>query len=268
MPYASHHTHPDDMPCCLPSSLKIVSYNIQVGMDTRQYRDYLTQSWKHLLPHRERMHNLERIAHMLREYDLVALQEVDAGSLRSGFLDMTEYMAHRGGFPYWYHQVNRNMGMLAQHSNGFLSRLSAIETRSFRLPGSAGRGAMLLEFGAAKGKLAVCSAHLALGRRARSMQLDFLSELVADYRSVIVMGDLNAPADSLELQRFLRRTRLQESAADQFTFPSWRPRRKIDHIFHSEDLSVTSAQVLDYALSDHLPIAVEIALPDALRLAA
>jgi endonuclease/exonuclease/phosphatase family metal-dependent hydrolase len=205
---------------------------------------------------------------MLRDYDLVALQEVDAGSLRSGFLDMTEYLAHRGGFPYWYHQVNRNMGMLAQHSNGFLSRLDAVESRSFRLPGGPGRGAMLLEFGAAKGKLAVCSAHLALGRRARSMQLDFLGELISDYRSVIVMGDLNAPADSLELRRFLQRTGLQEPAADQLTYPSWRPRRKIDHIFISDDLTVLSERVLDYALSDHLPIAVEIALPDALRLAA
>ena len=268
MPYANHHARPDGKHRPLPVSLKIVSYNIQVGMDTRQYRDYLTQSWKHLLPHRERMHNLDRIAHMLRDYDLVALQEVDAGSLRSGFLDMTEYLAHRGGFPYWYHQVNRNMGMLAQHSNGFLSRLDAVATRSFRLPGSQGRGAMLLEFGAAKGKLAVCSAHLALGRRARAMQLDFLGELVDDYRSVIVMGDLNAPADSLEVHRFLQRTGLQESAADQFTYPSWRPRRKIDHIFLSDNLTVLSAQVLDYPLSDHLPIAVEISLPDELRLAA
>jgi len=268
MPYPSHHAHPDGKSNPLPSSLKIVSYNIQVAMDTRHFRDYLTQSWKHLLPHRARMHNLDRIAHMLRDYDLVALQEVDAGSLRSGFLDMTEYLAHRGGFPYWYHQVNRNMGMLAQHSNGFLSRLDAVESRSFRLPGGPGRGAMLLEFGAAKGKLAVCSAHLALGRRARTMQLDFLGELISDYRSVVVMGDLNAPADSLELRRFLERTGLQEPAADQLTYPSWRPRSKIDHIFVSDDLTVTSERVLDYALSDHLPIVVEIALPDDLRLAA
>lgn len=268
MPHPSHPMPPVDTELGLPGTLKIVSYNIQAGVDTRHYRDYLTQSWKHLLPHRERLHNMERIAQMLREYDLVALQEVDSGSLRSGFLDMTEYLAQRGDFPYWYRQVNRNMGMLAQHSNGFLSRIDAVETHSYRLPGGPGRGAMLLEFAGAKGRLAVCSAHLALGRRARAMQLDFLSELVADYRSVVVMGDLNAPADALELRRFVQRTGLHESAANQFTFPSWRPRRKIDHIFVSDDLTILSERVLDYPLSDHLPIAVEISLPDALRLAA
>lgn len=268
MHYPSHHPHPAAPETGLPGSLKIVSYNIQAGVDTRHYRDYLTQSWKHLLPHRERLHNLERIAHMLREYDLVALQEVDSGSLRSGFLDMTEYLAHRGGFPYWYRQVNRNMGMLAQHSNGFLSRLDAVETHSYRLPGGPGRGAMLLEFAGGKGRLAVCTAHLALGRRARAIQLDFLAELVSDYRNVVVMGDLNAPADALELRRFVQRTGLHEPAADQYTFPSWRPRRKIDHIFVSEHITVTNERVLDYPLSDHLPIAVDIILPEELSLAA
>ena len=268
MPYAIQHAGSDVSHTRLPKALKIVSYNIQVGVDTRQYRDYLTQSWKHLLPHRERLHNLERMAHMLKGYDLVALQEVDSGSLRSGFVDMTEYLAHRGGFPYWYRQVNRNIGMLAQHSNGFLSRIEALEVRSFRLPSGPGRGAMLLEFGGASGRLAVCSAHLALGRRARERQLDFLSELVSEYRNLVVMGDLNTPADSLELRRFLQRTGLHEPAADQLTFPSWRPRRKIDHIFVSDSLTVTAEQVLDYPLSDHLPIAVEITLPDELLLAA
>jgi endonuclease/exonuclease/phosphatase family metal-dependent hydrolase len=268
-PYSQHPPHAVDLePMPLPETLKIVSYNIQVGVDTRQFRDYLTQSWKHLLPHRERLLNLERIAHMLKEYDLVGLQEVDSGSLRSGFVDMTEYLAHRGGFPHWYRQVNRNIGMLAQHSNGFLSRYEALEMRSFRLPGGPGRGAMLLEFAGGTGRLAVCTAHLALSRRSRQRQLDFLGELVSGYRNLIVMGDLNTPAESLELRRFLQRTSLHEPAADQLTFPSWRPRRKIDHIFVSDSLTVKSEQVLDYPLSDHLPIAVEIALPDELRLAA
>lgn len=266
MPYPSPQTHPAGTE--LPGVLKVLSYNIQVGVDTSQYRHYLTKSWKHLLPHRMRLQNLDRIAHLLREYDLVALQEVDAGSLRSGFVDMTEYLAHRGGFPYWYRQVNRNIGMLAQHSNGFLSRVEATRVRGYRLPGGPGRGAMLMEFGAPDNCLAVCTAHLALGRRARARQLDALRDIVADFEHIVVMGDLNAPVESLEMQRFLQQTGLDEPAAEQHTYPSWRPNKKIDHIFLSEGLEVRSAEVLDYPLSDHLPIAVEIALPDSLRLAA
>lgn len=266
MPYSTHHTHPAE--AGLPDVLKILSYNVQAGIGTSQYRHYFTRSWKHLLPHRERLHNLDSMAHMLRDYDLVALQEVDAGSLRSGFVDMTEYLAHRGGFPYWYRQVNRNIGMFAQHSNGFLSRLEAYRVQSFRLPGGPGRGTMLMEFGDADHCLAVCSAHLALSRRARSRQLEFLGELVSSYDHVVVMGDLNAPADSLELRRFVQRTGLHEPAAEQLTYPSWRPRRKIDHVFLSDSLVVKRAEAVPYPLSDHLPIAVEIVLPDSLRQAA
>jgi len=77
--------------------LRLLSYNIQAGIDTSQFRDYFTKGWRHVLPSRHRIHNLDRIAQVLRGYDLVGLQEVDAGSLRSGFLDMTEYLAQRAG---------------------------------------------------------------------------------------------------------------------------------------------------------------------------
>ena len=81
-------------------------------------------------------------------------------------------------------------------------------------------------------------------------------------------AELAAMRQRVEELETLQRTSLHEPAADQLTFPSWRPRRKIDHIFLSESLEVTRAEVVDYPLSDHLPIAVEIALPDSLRLAA
>ena len=114
--------------------LRLLSYNIQAGIDTRHYREYVTKGWKHLLPNRERLKNLNLIADMLHGYDLVGLQEVDSGSLRSGFVDMTEYLAHRSGYPHWYRQVNRNMGVLGQHSNGFLSRYRPTRVSNHRLP--------------------------------------------------------------------------------------------------------------------------------------
>ncbi len=249
-------------PESLPRTLRVLSYNVQVGVDTRQYRDYLTKSWKHVLPHRTRLHNLNMIAEMLRQYDMVALQEVDAGSLRSGFVDITEYLANRAGFPHWYHQVNRNIGMLARHSNGFLTRIRPVRVTTHRLPAAPGRGAMLLEFGGNEQRLAVCTLHLALSRRARSRQLDFVRDLLSGYPNLVVMGDLNTGCDSEELRRFIETMGLNQSAHGQATFPSWRPNRKIDHILVSPSLEITKAQVLDYPLSDHLPVGIEITLPD------
>ena len=104
-------------------SLRLLSFNIQVGISTQRYHHYLTRSWQHLLPHAGRSGNLQRIGDLLGDFDLVALQEVDGGSLRSGYVNQVEHLAHLGAFPYWYQQLNRNLGRLAQHSNGVLSRL-------------------------------------------------------------------------------------------------------------------------------------------------
>ncbi|MFX6907664.1 hypothetical protein ABTH77_20640, partial [Acinetobacter baumannii] len=79
---------------------------------------YLTRGWQHLLPHAGRATNLKRIGELLADYDLVALQEADGGSLRSGYVNQVEHLAQLGAFPYWYQQLNRNLGRIAQHSNG------------------------------------------------------------------------------------------------------------------------------------------------------
>ena len=245
----------------LPRRFSLLSYNIQAGVDTQCYREYVTKGWKHVLPHSERMRNLNRMAAMLSNYDMVSLQEVDAGSLRSGFVDITEYLAHRAGFPHWYHQINRNIGVLARHSNGFLSHFEPREVSHHKLPGGPGRGAMMFEFGTSPDDLLLCSLHLALGRRARGKQLDFISELVQDRKHVVVVGDMNASCESSEVRNFVSGTGLQEAACDQATFPSWRPVRRIDHILVSDALKVVKAQVVDYPLSDHLPISVELEMP-------
>lgn len=73
--------------------LRLLSFNIQVGINTERYRHYVTRSWQHLLPHAGRTLNLQRIAGLLADFDLVALQEVDGGSLRSGFVNQVERLA-------------------------------------------------------------------------------------------------------------------------------------------------------------------------------
>ncbi len=241
--------------------MRILTYNIQGGIYTQRYREYVTNSWKQLLPHRERMQNLNRIADMLSRYDLVGLQEVDAGSLRTGFIDQTEYLAHRAGFPWWYKQINRNIGPIARHSNGVLCKCRPRSVTEHRLPGLPGRGALLLEFGEEQGHLAVCIVHLALGRRSRGMQLDYIRDIVSDYERLIVMGDMNSGSDSIEVRRLMKAADLREPITDMKTFPSWQPRRKIDHILVSNSLGVRDATVLDYPLSDHLPVGLEVCWP-------
>ncbi len=247
--------------------INLLSYNIQAGIYTRQYSDYLTHGWKHFLPHRERAHNLARIALLLRAFDFVGLQEVDGGSLRSAYVDQIQYLAHRGGFPYWYRQVNRNLGPLAQHSNGILSRLRPDLITEHKLPGLPGRGAMVAELATSDGEpLAICVLHLALGRRARALQFEYLRHLTDRYPYLVMMGDFNCGCSSKAFRALVAGAGLRGLDCGLKTYPSWRPRRNLDHILTSSALRILQARVLDYPLSDHLPVAVKMVLPPSVVL--
>lgn len=75
---------PDPLETASPGTrLRLLSYNIQVGIGAKRYRDYVTDSWKHVLPHAQIYNNLGHIARAISDFDIVALQEVDAGSLRT-----------------------------------------------------------------------------------------------------------------------------------------------------------------------------------------
>lgn len=257
--------HQDSLAQC-GRRLRLLSYNIQAGISTRRYHHYVTGSWKHLLNHPRRQQNLDRIASLLHEYDLVGLQEADAGSLRTGDVNLTEYLAKRAGFPHWYDRANRNMGRLAQHSLGMLSRFQPDDVQGHELPGPPGRGALTARFGTDGNALMVVILHLALGRRARKLQLEFLREINLIYPHMVVMGDMNFPSHSQEMRSIVRSTSLRGPTQDLKTFPSWRPRRSIDHILVSEDLEVETTRVLSLPVSDHLPLCMDVRLPNNVAL--
>ena len=243
--------------------LRLLSYNIQTGISYDHYGHYLTRSWQHLIPHGTRRKNLDGIAGRLEGYDLVALQESDAGSLRTGYTNQTEYLARQSKFPYWLDQTNRRLGHLARHSNGLLSRLPPLNVTRHKLPGLPGRGALVAEFGEAHGCIAIFVLHLALGPATRMRQIDYLSELVNQFEHVIFMGDLNCSPSSPEMQRLVRATRLSTPIRQHGTYPSWRPRRCIDHILVTPAIRIERSFVPRWRYSDHLPIAMEVTLPEA-----
>ncbi|HGY9627053.1 endonuclease/exonuclease/phosphatase family protein [Pseudomonas juntendi] len=256
-----HHLQAPGLP--EDGRLRLLSFNIQVGISTERYRHYLTRSWQHLLPHNGRAGNLQKIGDLLADFDLVALQEADGGSLRSGYINQVEHLAQLGAFPYWYQQLNRNLGRFAQHSNGVLSRLKPQHLEDHPLPGPAGRGAILVRFGEGDDALIVVMMHLALGAKTRARQLAYVRELIGGYRHQVLMGDMNTHATDLLEHSPLRDLGLVAPQVEA-TFPSWRPQRCLDHILLSPSLTLERVEVLAQPISDHLPVAVEIRLPDAL----
>jgi endonuclease/exonuclease/phosphatase family metal-dependent hydrolase len=247
-----------------PFPLRVLSYNIQTGISTRRYRHYLTRSWTHVLPHPERAVNLDGIAAIMAGFDLVGIQEADAGSLRSEFTNQIEYLALRAGFPHWYHHVNRRLGRLAQHSLGLLSRWPVLGAAGHKLPGRIpGRSALVARVATPGGDVLVIIIHLALGRPSRLRQIDYVADLVQDDRHVILLGDFNFRSESREMGFLMEKTGLQEPRHGLFTFPSWNPQVNIDHILVSPSFRVGSVEVLYHHYSDHLPLAANLTIPPA-----
>ncbi|MAL97400.1 endonuclease/exonuclease/phosphatase family protein [Hydrocarboniclastica marina] len=243
--------------------LRLLTFNIQVGISTSSYRHYVTRSWQHFLPHRGRSDNLDSIGQLLRNYDVVALQECDGGSLRSGFVNQVQYLADASGFPYWHQQLNRNMGRFAQHSNGLLSRYRPLSVEEHKLPGLIpGRGAIVARYGSERDPLVLVLMHLALSKVAQNRQLAYIRDLIDEYEHVVLMGDMNAHAEQLLTRTPLRGTNLVPLPGVAASFPSWRPERALDHILVSPSLRIRGAEVVRFPVSDHLPIALDVALPE------
>lgn len=253
------HFEPDAFEATDNCTLRFLSYNIQVGIRTTKYRHYVTKGWKHVLPHESRNHTLRRIADVVAEYDFVALQEIDAGSIRSGFINQVEYIAERAQFPYWYTQLNRDLGPIAQHGNGLLSRIAPAEMEDHRLPGAIpGRGAIMVRLPFGEATVLVVMLHLSLGERSRAMQLEYVKSLIDGEDHVVVMGDMNSHLADLLFDSPLAETALRPAQTVGPTYPSWRPALALDHILVSPTLRIGDCEVLDCKLSDHRPIAVNL----------
>ena len=242
--------------------LRLLSCNILAGGSVQRYSEYVTRSLSAVLPGRSKLDNLDRLADLLPQFDVIGLQEADAGSLRSGFLNQTRYLAETSGMPFWSHQPNRPMARLAHSANGLISRLEPQAVIDYPLPSRIpGRGALLARFGDGDDALAVMIAHLSLSAQARARQLAYIAEVLQDYRHVVLMGDLNTDARSTEMDHLFSRSNLQPPVQPTPTFPSWKPRKALDHILISPSITLEKVWTLPQAFSDHLPIAAEVRLP-------
>ncbi len=243
--------------------LRLLSFNAQVGIHSSRLHHYVTNSWKHVLPYGGRMDNLDRVARFISEFDIVGVQELDGGSIRSNFVDLASYLSERAQFPYTYNRINRDLGQFAKHSLALFSRLEPDRVEMHRLPGALpGRGAIEAHYAMGDGdELVLFLLHLALGKRTRKSQLAYVAEHIQDLPHAVVMGDLNCQQDSEELRQLVARTGLMEPMACPATYPAWDPRLVFDHILLTPDLHVSDVRVYNVALSDHLPVGIEIELP-------
>jgi endonuclease/exonuclease/phosphatase family metal-dependent hydrolase len=241
--------------------VKLLSYNIHIGAQPAGYGHYLTRAWRHALPGPGMHDTLDAIGDLMQGYDFVAIQEADAGSLRTRFVNQMEYLAKRAGFDHVDFAVNRDLSPVARHASGFLSRHKPSAVVKHRLPGRIpGRSALEVDLGPEAGDLSLLLTHLSLGHFDRHQQLDYLSGLVKPARPTVLLGDLNCEPDILRAHQALSGCGICVPEQTPATFPSWRPKLRLDHILGSTHVSIQRLEALPTLLSDHLALAAEITI--------
>ncbi|MGB1580606.1 MAG: endonuclease/exonuclease/phosphatase family protein, partial [Nevskiales bacterium] len=191
-----------------------MTYNIQVGITSRSYGEYVRNSWRHVLPGAKGTTHLEPIAGLLKTQDIVGIQEADAGSYRTRSVNLLHFLAQNAGFEDWHLHGHRRFGRVARHGMGLLSRYQIESSEAHALPGRVpGRAAVIYQFKSDAEPLTIVLTHLALSRRDRSRQLSYIGECVEDAKHLVLMGDLNCEAQELHQHPWLRNSGLKSPDA-------------------------------------------------------
>ena len=217
--------------------------------------------------------DLDRICAVINEAkpDLVALQEVDLGLTRSGWVDQGQKIAdllqmHHAAGHNWFLEEGA-------YGNVFLSRwpVTLFGNLNLSVPRREPRGCLLTEVHRGPSTLLVGSLHLGLGWTERKKQsLTVLNQLKALYADhpILLMGDFN----SLPFSRVSRQFRSQyadvarRTGKREATYQRAGLSLRLDYIYTTEHLLPRNAFVMKTALSrkasDHYPLVAEFTWKD------
>jgi endonuclease/exonuclease/phosphatase family metal-dependent hydrolase len=219
----------------------------------------------------------ERVADVLAELapDVVALQELDVGRIRTGGLHQPEVIAARLSMhfhfsPSFHVQEERYGNALLSRTPIQLVREGPLPTFGFPWRGEQ-RGALWASIPWGPREVQIIVTHLGLNRMERMRQAASL--LGGDWAGSdacrpprLLCGDLNCSPGSAVHRRFLGKfvdavsPRVRTAALS--TYHSRWPFLRLDHVLHSDDLTVEAVHVprstLTRVASDHLPLVVDL----------
>ncbi|WP_431898964.1 endonuclease/exonuclease/phosphatase family protein [Nonomuraea sp. bgisy101] len=220
--------------------------------------------------------DLRRVADVIRagRAGIAGLQEVDRHcSRRSEFVDQAAWVAAELGMDVVF-GANLDLGPPApggrrrQYGTAILSRFPIRDSGNTflpRFPGSEQRGLLRATIVVHGVPVQVCNTHLQDDDAAERLeQARAVRALITERPGpVILTGDFNALPGAPEIRvltRSLRDAWAQPGAGPGHTFPATGSR--IDYVFTSPDVEVRSATVVPCDASDHLPVFVDMLLPE------
>lgn len=257
--------HPPTLaePVSVPHRLRVITYNIHHGRGV------------------DGVYDLDRIARVLsaEKPDIVALQEVEQHSRRSGGDDQPQILARALGMNVAFTPVRRHcVHPRSGYGNAILSRFPITATELFNLsyPGviREARGCLHATLDVKGRPLQVFGVHLGLRHRERHYQVERLlsEEVVRNSRfgngPKILLGDFNNwwPVKSArQMEQHFQNACVVAGQRRQATFNGVMNMLCLDYIFTSPDL-----KILDYHVrrtgpaqfaSDHWPVVCEVECP-------
>jgi len=233
-------------PAIVGRQLRVLTYNIHHGEGADGKLD------------------LERLAAVIKQQrpDLVALQEVDRRTNRSGGVDQAAKLAELTGIPH-YHFAKAMDFDGGEYGEVVLSQHPIIKTRPIRLPAPGGlepRVANATWIDMVDEIVIFVATHLDHTDDApRSAQAQAINNALREdtFHAMVLAGDLNAQPGSEPMRVFAELWTDAAGTGAAPTFPSNRPERRIDYILvrPPKRWRTISSRVIDEPVaSDHRPV--------------
>ncbi|MEA2076835.1 MAG: endonuclease/exonuclease/phosphatase family protein [Candidatus Marinimicrobia bacterium] len=216
----------------------------------------------HAMRGMDKVLDADRIADVINDQkpDLVALQEVDQFTERSGKMDAISLLEEKTGMHGIFMRTFDYQG--GEFGNAILSRYPIIESKLIQLPARENfesRLLMMISCITKKGDtLHFYNTHLDhhQGDSDRSIQMQKIIQVIEkDKAKIILGGDFNCRPGSEPLAA-LDKT-LSRCISEENTYPANEPSRNIDHVYFSEDRGISNINfkvIPEKVASDHRPV--------------
>ena len=212
--------------------------------------------------------NLDRLVEQIKERDpdIVGLNEVDMGALKTSFADLPSYFAHRLNMYYFYGYT-----FYKHYGNVILSKYPIIQAEIIPLPliidSAEPRSLIKAKFQISSSIWTVFVTHLSTSTEDRLAQVPYIiSEIEKEslFEKIVWMGDFNFEPSSAEY--LLINTTTTLNLTDTYPFLNSDlgytghfdednlPQRRIDYIMCSPDLIPITSSVFCSIASDHCAV--------------
>jgi len=248
--------------------LKILLYNTCycIGYSEPRKSKY-EKLWKYIYSKHSTLPELIKFIN-LQNPDVLALTEIDSGSLRAGFTNQPKAIASACGFARAFYKKKYGPTLLKEILPIFQHQCNAILLKNngrkfdwgfFKETGDLGSKNLYLQC-AIHPKIDLFVLHLPLDKNGRAEQLKELSAIIEKCQNeVIVAGDFNIFDGYSEIEDIMKSRGLGSANLNNLpTYPSWKPEKEIDLVLTTPGVKVNRFEVLDIRLSDHLPILVDV----------